>query len=77
MSFFKKLKEGLSKTRNSISAKIESVINSFTKIDEEFFETLEEILISSDIGIETSQKLCDDLRQEVKKHGVTDPFEIK
>ncbi|MDO4477144.1 MAG: signal recognition particle-docking protein FtsY [Clostridia bacterium] len=77
MSFFKKLKEGLSKTRNSISAKIESVINSFTKIDEEFFETLEEILISSDIGIETSQKLCNDLRQEVKKHGVTDPFEIK
>lgn len=77
MSFFKKLKEGLTKTRNNISAKIESVINSFTRIDEEFFETLEEILISGDIGIETSQKLCDDLRQEVKKHGVTDPFEIR
>ena len=77
MSFFKKLKEGLFKTRNNISAKIESVINSFTRIDEEFFETLEEILISGDIGIETSQKLCDDLRQEVKKHGVTDPFEIR
>ena len=40
MSFFKKLKEGLFKTRNNISAKIESVINSFTRIDEEFFETL-------------------------------------
>lgn len=77
MSFFKKLKEGLFKTRNSISSKIESVINSFTKIDEEFFEMLEEILISADIGIETSRKLCEDLRQEVKKHGVTDPFEIK
>lgn len=77
MSFFKKLKEGLTKTRNNISAKIESVINSFTRIDEEFFETLEEILISGDIGIETSQKLCDDLRKEVKKRGVTDPFEIK
>ena len=77
MSFFKKLKEGLFKTRNNISAKIESVINSFTRIDEEFFETLEEILISGDIGIETSQKLCDDLRQEVKTHGVTDPFEIR
>lgn len=77
MSFFKKLKEGLTKTRNNISAKIESAINSFTRIDEEFFETLEEILISGDIGIETSQKLCDDLRQEVKKHGVTDPFEIR
>ena len=77
MSFFKKLKEGLTKTRNNISAKIESVINSFTRIDEDFFETLEEILISGDIGIETSQKLCDDLRHEVKKHGVTDPFEIR
>lgn len=77
MSFFKKLKEGLTKTRNNISAKIESVINSFTRIDEEFFETLEEILISGDIGIETSQKFCDDLRKEVKKHGVTDPFEIR
>lgn len=77
MSFFKKLKEGLTKTRNNISAKIESVINSFTQIDEEFFETLEEILISGDIGIETSQKFCDDLRKEVKKHGATDPFEIR
>ena len=77
MSFFKKLKEGLTKTRNNISAKIESVINSFTRIDEEFFETLEEILISGDIGIETSQKLCDDLRKEVKKRSVTDPFEIR
>ena len=77
MSFFKKLKEGLFKTRDNISSKIESVINSFTKIDEEFFETLEEILISGDVGIETSQKLCEELRREVKKHGITDPFEIK
>ena len=77
MGFFEKIKQGLKKTRENISHKIDWVINSFTKIDEEFFEELEEILIASDISFQTSQKICEDLRSEVKKHGYKDPKDIK
>ena len=77
MGFFEKIKQGLKKTRENISHKIDLVINSFTKIDEEFFEELEEILIASDISFQTSQKICEDLRLEVKKHGYKDPKDIK
>ena len=54
MGFFEKIKNGLKKTRDRISGKINLIVNSFTKIDEEFFEELEETMISSDIGVETS-----------------------
>ena len=77
MGFFSKIKQGLTKTKNSISEGITSVVNSFTKIDEDFFEELEEILVMSDIGVETSQFICDELRAKVKKNGVTDTSEIK
>ncbi|MBR2579514.1 MAG: signal recognition particle-docking protein FtsY [Clostridia bacterium] len=77
MGFFDKIKEGLQKTKENITQKVELVINSFTKIDEEFFEELEEILISCDIGAATSEDLCNKLREEVKKHGFTDPKDIK
>lgn len=73
MGFFKKLSDGLKKTRTSFMGALNSVINSFTKIDEELFEELEEILITSDIGVSTAQKICSDLRVRVKKDGVTDP----
>ena len=65
MGFFSKIKEGLLKTKNSISGGIQSVINSFTKIDEDLFEELEEILISSDIGFAASEEICDRLRIKV------------
>ena len=77
MGFFKKIKEGLKKTRDSISQKIDNIVKVFRKIDEEFFEELEEILITSDIGIQTSEKICDQLRDEVKKAGEKDPEKIK
>ncbi|MBR0423399.1 MAG: signal recognition particle-docking protein FtsY [Clostridia bacterium] len=77
MSFFQKIKDGLSKTRQNISNKIELVVNSFTKIDEEFFEELEEMLILSDIGVETSGEVCDKLRGEIKKRGLKEPSDIK
>ncbi len=73
MGFFDKIKAGLSKTRNAIAENITAVINSFTKIDEEFFEELEETLIMSDIGVETSTAICEKLRETVKKEGITDP----
>lgn len=77
MGFFEKIKQGLKKTRENISNKIDLVINSFTKIDEEFFEELEEILISSDISFQTSQKICENLRSEVKRYGYKNPKDIK
>lgn len=77
MGFFSKIKEGLLKTKNSISGGIQSVINSFTKIDEDLFEELEEILISSDIGFAASEEICDRLRKKVKETGITDPGMIK
>ena len=77
MGFFSKIKEGLKKTRNSITQGVVSVINSFTKIDEELFEELEEILVMSDMGVHTSTEICDILRSKIKEQGVTDPTVIK
>ncbi|MBE6799432.1 MAG: signal recognition particle-docking protein FtsY [Ruminococcaceae bacterium] len=77
MGFFSKISAGLKKTRDSISNAVSSVLSSFTKIDEELFEELEEILVMSDIGMSTSEKICDILRQRVKDEGVKDPNVIK
>lgn len=73
MSFFSKIKEGLKKTKDSMIGKMQRVVNSFTKIDEELFEQLEETMIMSDIGVETSCEICDRLRKKIKEQGVTDP----
>lgn len=77
MGFFDKIKNGLKKTKESLVKQVESVINSFTKIDEEFFEELEETLIMSDIGVSTSVKICEKLREKIKQIGETDPANIK
>ncbi len=77
MGFFDKIKSGLSKTRSSIVNNINSVINSFVKIDEELFEELEEILICSDIGAATAADICSELRTRIKAEGIKDPSVIK
>ena len=77
MGFFHKIKAGLSKTRSALVNNVNSIINSFTKIDEDFFEELEEILVMSDIGVATANDICEQLRAYVKKQGVTDPQLIK
>ena len=77
MGFFSKIKSGLAKTRNALKENINSVINSFTKIDEELFEELEEILVLSDIGCATAEEICNILRERVKKEGIKDPNVIK
>ena len=77
MGFFSKIKEGLKKTRSSITESVNSIINSFTKIDEEFFEELEEILVMSDIGVTTSTEICNRMRAKIKETGETDPNNIK
>lgn len=73
MGLFSKLKEGLKKTKNNIIGQIDSMLKSFTKIDEELFEELEEMLIMGDVGMVTAQKICEKLREKIKKEGVTDP----
>lgn len=76
MGFFKKIKEGLKKTRDSVVGQIDTMLKSFTKIDEELFEELEELLVMGDVGINTAGKITDELRKRVKKEGVTDPNEV-
>ena len=77
MGLFSKIKAGLHKTKASISDGITNIINSFTKIDEDLFEELEELLVMSDIGVETSLKICEELRARVKRDGITDPSQTK
>jgi len=77
MGFFNKIKEGLKKTRDSMMGKVDMVINSFTKIDEDFMEELEEILIMSDVGVSTATDICERLRTKIKETGTTDPLEVK
>ncbi len=77
MGFFDKIAEGIRKTRDSMMGKVNTLINSFTKIDEDFFEELEETLIMCDIGVRTSADICGELRKKVKENGITDPALIK
>ncbi|MBE6851106.1 MAG: signal recognition particle-docking protein FtsY [Ruminococcus sp.] len=76
MGLFSKIKAGLQKTRDAVVQKMQRVVNSFTKIDEELFEQLEETMIMSDMGVETSVEICARLRKLVKERGVTDPAQI-
>lgn len=77
MDFFSKLKNGLSKTKEGFSEKINSVFSAFRKVDEDLFEELEEILIMSDCGFDTTERILDDLRKTVKLKAIDDPEETK
>ena len=77
MGFFDKLKQGLNKTKESINEKINDVFSNFRKVDEDFLEELEEALIMSDIGIETSTKIISNLRERIKKEKIEDEEQVK
>lgn len=77
MGFFDKLKQGLSKTKTSFDEKINNVFSNFRKVDEDFLAELEEALILSDIGIETSEKIISSLREKIKKQKIEDEEEVK
>ena len=77
MGFFDKLKNGLGKTRNSFGDKINSVFSSFRKVDEELLEELEEILIMSDIGVDTSVEIIGRLRNRIKKEKIESEEDVK
>lgn len=76
MGLFSKFKEGLRKTKKNIVGQIDSMLKSFTKIDEDLFLELEELLILGDVGMKTAQKICENLKVEVKNQGITDPEKI-
>ena len=77
MGFFSKLKEGLSKTKDSFNEKINNVFSNFRKVDEDMLEELEEVLIMSDIGVETSTKIIDELRTKIKREKIQDENDVK
>ena len=77
MGFFEKLKEGMNKTKHSFDEKISNVFKSFKKVDEDFLEELEEILIMSDIGVDTSVKIINNLRTKIKKEKIQDEEDVK
>lgn len=77
MGFFDKLKQGLGKTKNSIDEKINNVFSVFRKVDEELLEELEEVLVMSDIGMETSVKIIDELRTKIKREKIEDEEAVK
>ena len=77
MGFFDKLKQGLSKTKNSFEEKMNNVFSNFRKVDEDLLEELEEVLIMSDVGVETSTKIIGNLRDRVKKQKLEDVEDVK
>lgn len=77
MSFFDKLKSGLKKTKDSFVGKVDTVLAAFGKVDEELFEELEDILITSDFGIATAEKVMEGLRRRVREEKITDPGQVR
>ena len=77
MGFFDKLKQGLMKTKNAITAKVDALFKSFVKVDEDLFDELEELLISADIGVNTTEDNLDELRDTVKENRIKEPEQVK
>ena len=77
MGFFDKLKNGLNKTKTSFDEKINNVFSNFRKVDEDFLDELEEVLIMSDIGMDTSIKIISNLRNRIKKEKIQDEEDVK
>lgn len=77
MGFFSKLKEGLTKTRKSLTEKIEKVIIGYADIDDDLLDELEDALIQADVGVKTSLQLMDDVRAGIKKKQINSPEDLK
>ena len=77
MGFFDKLKSGLAKTKNAIVGKIDGLFKAFKKVDEELFEELEELLITADVGVNTTEEILDELREYVKENKIKESEDVK
>ncbi|MEE1085939.1 MAG: signal recognition particle-docking protein FtsY [Schaedlerella sp.] len=77
MGFFQRLVSGLTKTRDNIVSGMDSIFHGFSKIDEDFYEELEETLIMGDLGVRTTMEIMDDLREKVKERHIKEPVECR
>jgi fused signal recognition particle receptor len=77
LNMFERLKQGLTKAKQGITDKIDTILKSYTKVDEELLEDLEEILITSDVGVNTTMGIIDSLRSKIKEKGITDPMDVR
>ena len=77
MGFFDKLKQGLFKTKNAIVGKVDALFKKFVKVDEDLFDELEELLISADIGVNTTEEILEELRDTVKTNRIKEPEQVK
>ena len=77
MGLFEKLKNGLSKTKNAFFGQIDGIFKSFTKVDEDFLEELEDLLICADVGIDTSEAIISELREKAKDDRLKNPEDVK
>ena len=75
--FFQRLLSGLTKTRKSIARGLSSIFSGFSKIDDDFYEELEEVLIMGDLGVDTTMNIIDDLREKVDEQGIKEPEECR
>ena len=77
VSLFSRLKQGLTKAKQGITDKIDTVLKSYTKVDEDLLEDLEEVLITADVGVNTTMDMIDKLRDAIKAKGITDPQDVR
>ena len=77
VGFFQKLKEGLTKTRDELISKVDDIFGNYVKIDDDLFDELEEALITSDIGVDTSLYLIDELKEKIKEKKIKEVSEVK
>ncbi len=77
MGFFDKLKQGLAKTKNAVFGQINEVVKNFRKVDEEFLEELEEIMICGDMGMTTTEKIIEELRDRIKTDNIKNAYDVK
>lgn len=77
VNLFDRLKEGLTKAKQGITDRIDDVLKSYTKVDEDLLEELEEILITADVGVNTTMNIIDSLRNNIKSKGITDPLAVR
>lgn len=77
VSLFDRLKQGLTKAKQGITDRIDDVLKSYTKVDEELLEELEEILITADVGVNTTMNIIEQLRDKIKQNGITNPMDVR
>ena len=77
MGFLDKLRAGLSKTKNAIFGRIDALLKLFVRVDEDLLEELEELLITADVGVSTTEEILDALREEIKEGRLKEPEQIK